>query len=149
LYYHDAQKVKKVTILVCAGLCAVLIAGLIWSVFDEFFAPMFFDSRIERLHETGLPKATVEKGDIIYCRMKADDFRFPLPPGSHALPPIITSGCFDCVDGSVEARFDSSSQVTPSEYESWLSSRLQVGGYVTADSVPGGLSIKFHYFGDK
>ena len=65
------------------------------------------------------------------------------------MPPMITSGCFDCVDGSVEARFERSHQVTPGEYESWLSSRLQVGGYVTAESVPGGLLIKFHYFGDR
>jgi hypothetical protein len=119
-----------------------------WFV-DDSIAPLFLNSRIERLDETGLPKALVEKGGIIYCRMKADDFRFPLPPGSHVMPPIIISGGFDTVDGSVEARFEGSNQVTPSEYEAWLSSRMQVGGYVTAGSVPGGLLIKFHYFGDK
>jgi hypothetical protein len=81
--------------------------------------------------------------------MKADDFRFPLPPESRVLPPIILSGGFDTVDGSVEVRFERSNPVTPIDYESWLSGRMQVGGYVTADSVPGGLSIKFHYFGDK
>jgi len=137
--------VKKVAILVCAAL----MAGLIWTVFDSFFAPMFFDSRIERLNETGLPKASVEKGSQIYCRMKADDFRFPLPPGSHAVSAIITEGGFDWADGTVEARFESSNQVAPSEYENWLSGRVQIGGYITAASVPGGLTIKFHYFGDK
>jgi len=81
--------------------------------------------------------------------MKADDFRFPLPPGSRAVPPIIISGGFDTVDGTVVAWFDNSNHVTPGEYENWLSSRLQVGGYVTAESASGGLSIKFHYFGDK
>jgi hypothetical protein len=130
-------------------VCIALILGLILSFLNDYVAPLFLNSRIERLHETGLPKAVVEKGGIIYCRMKADDFRFPLPPGSHALPPIITSGCFDCVDGTVEARFDSSNHITPSEYETWLSQRLQVGGGVTAVSVPGGLSIKFHYFADR
>jgi hypothetical protein len=60
--------------------------------------------------------------------MKADDFRFPLPPESRVLPPIILSGGFDTVDGSVEVRFERSNPVTP---------------------IPGGLSIKFHYFGDK
>jgi hypothetical protein len=81
--------------------------------------------------------------------MQADDFRLPLPPGSRAMTPFITSGCFDCVDGSVEARFEGSHQVAPDEYESWLSRRLQVGANVSAESLPGGLLIKFHYFGDR
>jgi hypothetical protein len=115
---------------------------------DDYIAPLFLNSRIERLNETGLPKTFVEKRGI-YFRMKADDCRLPLPPGSRAMPPIITSGCFDCVDGSVEVRFEGSNRVTPSEYESWLSKRLQVGAYVIAEEVPGGLSIKFHYFGDR
>jgi hypothetical protein len=65
------------------------------------------------------------------------------------VPPITISGYFDSVGGTVEARFENSNQVTPSEYVSWLSGKLQEGAYVTADAVPGGLSIKFHYFGDK
>ncbi|MGD0412857.1 MAG: hypothetical protein ABSC18_14280 [Verrucomicrobiota bacterium] len=141
---------KKVAILFFCVVWAVLAicSALAYRFVDDFIAPLFLNSRIERLNETGLPKAFAEKGGI-YCRMKADDFHLPLPPGSRAMPPMITSGCFDCVDGSVEARFERSHQVTPGEYESWLSSRLQVGGYVTAESVPGGLLIKFHYFGDR
>jgi hypothetical protein len=81
--------------------------------------------------------------------MKADDFRFPLPPGSQVQSPIIISGAFDTVDGSVEVRFANSNQLAPFQYESWLSGRIQMGGYITASSVPGGLLIKFHYFGDK
>jgi len=137
--------VKKAVILVCA----ILGGGLILAGLDQFIAPMFLNSRIERLNEIGLPKVSVEKGGKIYCRMKADDFRFSLPPGSHAESAIITAGGFDYADGTVEARFESSNQVTPSEYEDWLSSRMQLGGYVTASAVPGGLTIKFHYFGDK
>lgn len=139
---------KSIAILFCCLACAVSIAFVLWFV-DDFIAPLCLNSRIERLGETGLPKASVEKGGIIYFRMKADDFRFPLPPESRVLPPIILSGGFDTVDGSVEVRFERSNPVTPIDYESWLSGRMQVGGYVTADSVPGGLSIKFHYFGDK
>jgi hypothetical protein len=144
----SAKKVKYGLILVC-GVLTVLVATFIWSFFDDFIAPLFLNSRIERVHETGLPKALVEDGGIIYCRMKADDFRFPLPPESQLKPPIIISGGFDTVDGSLEVRFGGSNEVTPSDYESWVAKRLQVGGQVTAESVPGGLAIKFHYFGDR
>jgi hypothetical protein len=115
---------------------------------NRFVAPYILDSRIERLYDKGLPKVSVEKQREIYCRMKTDDFRLPLPPGSHAVRPVITSGSIDSVDGTVEARFDGSNVMTPNEYEKWLAGRLQVGAYVTSESVPGGLAIKFHYFGD-
>ena len=129
-------------------VCAVLFGALLWFA-DDFVAPLFLNSRIERLGERDLPKAVVEKGGILYCRMNADDFRLPLPPGTHVNPPIIVSGGFDTVEGKVEARFDGAHQMTPMEYESWLSGRLQVGAQYTAESIPGGLSIKFSYFGDK
>ncbi len=79
--------------------------------------------------------------------MKANDFRFPLPPGSRAANLVLRG--FDTVAGSVEARFQTSNQVRASEYENWLSGKVQVGGWVTAHSVPRGLLIKFSYFGDK
>jgi hypothetical protein len=134
--------------LVCAALFAAIVWLAVWFA-DDFIAPLFLNSRIERVGEKDLPKASIENGGIIYCRMKADDFRFPLPPGSHVALPIIISGGFDTVDGSVEARFEGSNHVTSMEYEIWLSSRLQVGAQVTVESVPGGLTIKFHYFGDR
>ncbi len=56
---------------------------------------------------------------------------------------------FDTVDGSVEARFESTNQGTASEYENWLSGKVPVGGQVTAEAISGGLLIKFHYFGDR
>lgn len=135
---------KAITIFACL----VLLATIIWFA-DDFVAPLLLNSGIERLGETNLPKALVEKDGIIYCRMKADDFRFPLPPGSRVLNPITISGGFDTVHGSVEVQFENSHQVTPSEYENWVSGRLQVGGRVTAESTPHGLFIKFEYFGDK
>ena len=112
-------------------------------------SPRILNSKIDRLFESGLPKAVVEKDGRIYCRMKADDFRFPLPPGSHALPPNIISGGFDWVDGSVEIRFDGTNQMAPNDYDAWLSKKVPVGASVTSKKVLGGLDVKFHYFGDK
>lgn len=135
----------KVATIVVISSALILVA--IWFA-DDFIAPLFFNSRIERLGETGLPKIQVEKGNVVYCRMKADDFRFPLPSGSHAANPVVT-GVFDSVDGSVEARFGGANQMTADAYENWLSGKVQVGGQVTAQAIPGGLLINFHYFGDR
>jgi hypothetical protein len=135
---------KAVAIMVCAAVVVALIALFA----NAHIAPLFFNSRLERLHENGLPKIVVEGGGTIYCRMKADDFRFRLPPGSRATNAVVTGG-FDTVDGSVEARFEGGKQITPSEYAAWLSGTVQVGGQVTGEIIPGGLLIKFHYFGDK
>jgi len=124
---------------------ALILGAFRWA--NEFIAPLVFNSRVERLHENNLPKVVVE-GSTIYCRMKADDFRFSLPRGSHATNAVVTGG-FDTVDGSVEARFDGTNRITAGEYETSLSGRVQVGGQITAQTVPGGLVIKFHYFGDR
>ena len=115
---------------------------------DDYIAPLFLNSRIERLQETGRPKASIDN-DYVYCRMKADDFRLPLPQGYRAMPPIITSGSFDCVDGSVEVRYDSSNRVSQAEYAGWLPNNLQVGASANVEQIPGGMLIKFHYFGDR
>src|SRR5882672_9765126 len=127
--------------------CVALITAVAWYA-DNHIAPLFFYSRISRLGEKNLPKILIEGGNTIHCRMKADDFRFPLPPGSRAMNPVVTGG-FDTVDGSVEARFESTNHVTASEYENWLSGKVPVGGRITAQTNPGGLLIKFHYFGDR
>jgi hypothetical protein len=138
----------KVPAIVLAALVGLtLIFALIWWA-DQSIAPLFLNSRIERLAERGLPKIRVERGGTIYCRMKADDFRFPLPPGSRATNGLVTGG-FDTVDGSVEARFEGGKQITAGDYQVWLSGKVQVGGQVTAQTVPDGLLIKFHYFGDR
>ena len=133
--------------VVAIVVCAALIVAAAWFA-DTFIAPLFLNSRIERIGEKNLPKILIEKGGTIYCRMKADDFRFPLPPGSRAVNPVVTGG-FDTADGSVEARFGGSNGVTAGEYENWLSGKVQVGGQITAQTIPGGLLIKFHYFGDR
>jgi hypothetical protein len=62
--------------------------------------------------------------------------------------PVVAGG-FDTVDGTVEARFDGIDGVTASEYENSIAGKVQVGGQVTAQTIPGGLLIKFHYFGDR
>lgn len=137
----------KATIIAAAVILGVALILLALRPANEFIAPLVFNSRIERLHESNLPKILIEESTI-YCRMKADDFRFPLPPGSRATNAVVTGG-FDTVDGSVEARFDGNNRVTASEYETSLSGRVQVGGQITAQSIPEGLLIKFHYFGDR
>ncbi len=137
---------KPVTILLVAVVCLLAIAGFFW--LNSHVAPLWFNSRIDRLREKNLPKIMIERGGMVYCRMKADDFRFPLPPGTRATNLVVTGG-FDSVDGSVEARFDSTNQVTANEYETSLSGKIQNGGQVKAQSVPGGLLITFHYFGDR
>ncbi|HEY2084366.1 MAG TPA: hypothetical protein VGI88_16415 [Verrucomicrobiae bacterium] len=126
--------------------CVALIAFAIW-IADDSIAPLFLGSRIERLGEKDLPKISVEKRSI-YCRMKADDFSFPLPSGSRGTNAVISGG-FDTVDGTVEAIFEGTNNISAYEYEDWLSGRVQEGGQVTAQSIPGGLLIKFHYFGDR
>lgn len=115
---------------------------------DDSIAPLFLNSRIERLGERNLPKLTIERGSTVYCRMKADDFRFPLPPGTWATNGVVLGG-FDTADGTVDARFEGSNQMTPFEYQNWLAGKVQIGGQVTALAIPGGLLIQFHYFGDK
>jgi hypothetical protein len=128
-------------------VCTALVMAAIWFA-DDTIGPLFLNSRIERLGEKNLPTILAEKGGMIHCRMKADDFRFPLPPGSRAVS-LVVKGGFDTVDGSVEARFESTNQITASQYEGWLSDKVQAGGQVTAQAISGGLLIKFHYFGDR
>jgi|ERR1044071_2873702 hypothetical protein len=126
--------------------CALLLAVVTWWA-NQYIAPLVFNSRIERVGEKSLPKITIQRGSI-YCRMKADDFRFPLPPGSRATNLVVTGG-FDTVDGSVQARFDGTNRMTASDYETSLSGKVQVGGQITVQELPEGLLIKFHYFGDR
>ena len=129
-------------------LVFLVIAGAVIWFLDDTIAPLFLNSRIERLHETNLPRLQIEGGRTVYCRMKADDFRFPLPPGCHVENPVISGG-FDTVDGSVEARFESTNHMTASEYKEHLSGNVQTGGQISARTIPGGMLIKFHYFGDR
>src|SRR6266849_4565344 len=98
---------RLITIILLALVCVLVIAGFCW--LNSHVAPLWFDSRIDRLWERNLPKIMLEKGGIVSCRMKADDFRFPLPPGTRATSAVVTGG-FDTVNGSVEAGFDSTNQ---------------------------------------
>jgi hypothetical protein len=134
---------KYFAIIVLTGFIAVAAWGVIR------FSPLFLNSKIERIHEKNLPRIILQKGGVVYCRMKADDFRFPLPPGSTATNALLTSGGFDTVYGTVEARFQGSKQMTADEYEKWLPGKVQIGGWVTAQPATQGLLIKFQYFGDK
>jgi hypothetical protein len=134
------------------GILAAVIVGVAMFAAVRFanttLAPLFLNSRIERLGEKDLPKIVVERGKTIYCRMKADDFRFPLPPGSRVVNQAVSGG-FDTVDGSVEVRFDDPNAIIASEYRLLLSGKTPVGGEIRTRTIPGGLVIKFHYFGDR
>jgi len=134
---------KLFPILLCTAMLAVAILFA-----NSFIAPLMFHSRLERLGETNLPSIRVESGGIIYCRMKADDFSFPLPPASHATNLAVTGG-FDTVDGSVAALFDGTNQLTADQYQDSLIGRLSPDARITAGHIPGGLLIKFHYMGGK
>ena len=131
------------------GFCGVaLLALATWFVAAN--STLLLNSRLDRLLEDNLPKIIVEDEGTIYCRMKADDFRFPLPSGGISVDPAITSGGFDAVEGSVEVLFSGKDHMSPQQYEKWLSDRLQIGGWVTATESPsGGILISFSYFGDK
>ena len=133
--------------IAAAILCIAFIAACLW-LLDIYLAPTFFDSRIERLGETNLPIVSIS-GRTIYCRMKAGDFRFSLPPGTYGTNPVITSGGFDSIHGTVEARYEGSHQLTSKEYEDWVTRNSQVGGSVSAAFISNGLLVKFDYFGDK
>jgi hypothetical protein len=115
--------------LIVALICAVPIAAAATIVIK--FSPLFLNSKIERVHEKNLPRILIEKSGT----------------GSRAVNPVLTGG-FDTVDGSAEARFEGTNQVTASEYENWLSGKVPVGGQVSAQEFPGGLLFEFHYFGD-
>ena len=138
---------KGLAILIATVVTGVLVFAAI-RFLDDTLAPLFLNSRIERLGESNLPRIVVERGSTVYCRMKADDFRFPLPPGSRAIT-LVVSGGFDTVDGSVEARFEGTNKVSSIEYETLVAGNAQEGGRVTAEPIQGGLLIKFHYFGDR
>ena len=118
-------------------------AGVAWLV-----SP-FRDSLPGREREAELPKVSIEEGGIVYCRMRADDFRFPLPLGARALRPVLESGGFDTVAGKVQVELEDANELVATGYANSLRNRLPAGGWVTANAVPGGLQIRFSYFGDR
>lgn len=142
------ERKTGVAFLIGAALFGAALFCVVGWFADSFIAPLFLNSRIERLGENDLPRIRIEVGNVVYCRMKADDFRFPLPTGTIATNAMVTGG-FDTVDGSVEAHFAANRVISPSQYENSLRGRLKAGANVTAAQVPGGLLIRFHYFGDK
>lgn len=133
---------KKKPFIIC--IVCLLCGILCFLFFDEVIAPLLFDSYVERINETGLPRGTIENG-YVYCRMKAADFRLPLPAGCHATNLVITQGGFDWVDGSVQILFDKSAG-----FGSGLQNRLPEGGSAEVEfTTNGSMYLKFHYFGDK
>ncbi|HEV7403524.1 MAG TPA: hypothetical protein VGO11_11375 [Chthoniobacteraceae bacterium] len=129
-------------------LCAVaVLAGGIWYLWPRIF--FMRDSLPGREHEDGLPKVTIENGSVVYCRMRADDFRFPLPRGSRARPPVLESGSFDQVKGRIEVELNDANERVAMLYTESMRKSVPRGGYVFASPIPGGLQISFQYFGDR
>jgi hypothetical protein len=91
----------KVAVIVGAILVGVALVVLVIRIADDTLAPLFLNSRIERLGEKNLPKIQLEKGCTIYCRMSACDFRFPLPKGARIARADTVSGGFDTIKGAV------------------------------------------------
>lgn len=116
---------------------------------NDYIAPLVFNSRVERLHETGLPNIRIENGTTVYCRMKADDFRFPLPGGSVATNSKIIIGGYDTIEGTIEARFSITNHTTEAEYQRSLTGNIQEGAQIDFENIPQGFLIKFTYFGDR
>ena len=129
---------------------AILLLGLlVW--FVAVNSTLFLDSRLDRLMENGLPTITIEDEKIVYCRMKGDDFRLPLPPEGTVSESSIESGGYDTVAGSVLVTFLGGQSISPQKYEKWLKGKVQTGGWVaaTTDRKSGGILVSFSYFGDK
>lgn len=76
---------KRSTALI-SGLTFGICLAVTFRFFDNNIAPLFFNARLERIHENDLPKAIIENHGI-YFRMKADDFFLPLPAGARAYSP--------------------------------------------------------------
>ena len=141
------MKLRSKALKVCG--ISLLLGLLIWFVVAN--STLLLNSKMDRLTEEGLPTITIEGDNTVYCRMKADDFRFPLPPGAVAVNPRIVSGSFDTVKGSLIVTFPEGRPMSPRRYEEWLKARLQTGGWVTASKnrETEGMLVTFSYFGDK
>lgn len=125
---------------------AVLAAG-IWYLWPRIF--FMRDFLPGREHEDGLPKISIEKGNVVYCRMKADDFRFRLPDGARPRPAVIERGGFDSVYGAIDVELKNATASFAREYTESLARRVPMGGHVTAEFIADGLRISFSYFGDR
>jgi hypothetical protein len=145
--YARKMKTRSQTIKLIA-IVTVCIA-IAWVVISNF--PHFADSKSDRLSEDNLPRIEIENGRTVYCRMKADDFRFPLPEGATGIDPQLSSGGFDTVKGSVRVRFTKQPGMSAERYQEWLRQRLQTGGiaHVDYDVSSSDLIVNFSYFGDK
>ncbi|MGJ8635117.1 MAG: hypothetical protein ACSHX7_14470, partial [Luteolibacter sp.] len=143
------QEMKKLRMTLVSFVSIIVIGSI--SLFVAANSTLFFGTRLDRALEDGLPRVLIEDAQVVYCRMKADDFRFELPNGGVAADPLISSGGFDTVKGSVEISFPQGDGISADEYESWMQGRLQVGGWISArdDVSTGNLIVDFSYFGDK
>lgn len=144
LMYLNSRSWLKIVICLF-GLLFIVVGWLI----AEFVSIWLFNAKIERIFEKNLPKVAVENGNIVYCRMSADDFRLSLPAGSRVVHANILSGGSDWVDVEVEIRQEKSNVLTSVDFEEWIKERLQIGASVSFEEHGDITLIKCHYFGDR
>jgi len=147
---------------IACGFGLVLVVGLVlffirppllFDLADGLFSGDFYwlkgDVRqLSRRHEK-LPDVSIENGNTVYCRMRACDFRFPLPSGSQFIKTESVEGGFDTINGVIYVTTTNGTPVNLAAYEAQLKKyRLAEGGWVSPDWTNGLTKIRFSYFGD-
>ena len=104
--------------------------------------------QLSRRHEK-LPAVSIENGDTVYCRMRACDFRFPLPRGSQFIKTELVERGFDTINGFIYVKMTNGTAVNLAAYEAQLNKyHLAEGGWVSPDQTNNLTQIRFSYFGD-
>ena len=156
---------RRVALLIASGLIVAAVIALIVGAIAQGVSFVAWAIGIPparsyaRAHED-LPTVSVERGRVVYCRMRYCDFRFPLPDGSRVVRTNVAGGGFDTIRGSVDIAGSEGSKIDMDAYARLLrkagfrvnfdsgSHALNVstsnGGFVEVDSG----RIRFSYFGD-
>jgi hypothetical protein len=124
----------------------VLVVLGLWHLVNASIAPLLFNARIERINEPTLPRIIIEQGPVVYCRMRADGFRLPLPGGAVLREVRLTNGRFDSAEGWVEMGVKD--ERTVAEFERSLLA-LPPGATVGLEGSGSRLWVSFRYFGDR
>lgn len=106
---------KRALLGVAAMACLFVLAFVALIVF-VMMPPL---KSFSRIHEK-LPALFVENGNTVYCRMKACDFRFPLPDDVSIIGTNITDGGFDTIHGAIYIVGTNGGPVNLREYADFL-----------------------------
>lgn len=106
---RDDMKAKTIVQVVLATFAVLILLFLIWPTFGiDLIAGMtsgdfyWFKGDVRQIERRGekLPAVSVE-GDMVYCRMYACDFHFPLPDNVRVVRTNIDEGGFDTINGAI------------------------------------------------